>query len=50
MCYNIAVIDGSSKEAAPNRDIIAKLMTPTQIEKAQDAASRCIKQNFKNCD
>ena len=33
-----------------SRDDIAKKMTPAQIEKAQEAASRCIKQNFKNCD
>ena len=32
------------------RDDIAKLMTPAQIAQAQEAASRCIKQNFKNCD
>ena len=50
MWFNIAAIDGSSKKAAPNRDIVAKLMTPAQIEKAQKAASLCIKQNFKNCD
>ena len=50
MWFNIAAIDGSSKDAASNRDRIAKKMTPAQIEKAQEAASRCIKQNFKNCD
>jgi TPR repeat protein len=50
MWYNIAAIDGSSKEAASNREDIAKKMTPAQIEKAQEAATRCIKQNFKNCD
>jgi len=27
-----------------------KQITTAQIEKAQEAASRCIKQNFKNCD
>ena len=50
MWFNIAAIDGSSKNAAPNRVNVATKMTPAQIEKAQEAASRCIKQNFKNCD
>ena len=50
MWFNIAAIDGSSKNAASNRDIVAKKMTPAQIAEAQKAASRCIKQNFKNCD
>ena len=50
MWFNIAAIDGSSKTVASKRDRIAKKMTPAQIEKAQEAASRCIKQKFKNCD
>ena len=49
MWLNIAAIDGDA-DAIKNRDIVAKLMIPAQIEKAQEAASRCIKQNFKNCD
>ena len=32
------------------RDDLAKKMTPAQIVQAQEAASRCIKQNFKNCE
>ena len=49
MWLNIAAIDGNSRTTG-YRDIIAEKMTPAQIEKAQEAASRCIKQNFKNCD
>ena len=49
MWFNIAAIDGKS-DAIKSRDDLAKKMTPAQIEKAQEAASRCIKQNFKNCD
>ena len=45
MWWNIAAIDGDA-DAIKNRDIVAKKMTPAQIEKAQEAASRCIKQNF----
>ena len=47
--WNIAAIDGVA-DAIKNRDIVAKNIPPAQIEKAQEAASRCIKQNFKNCD
>ena len=47
MWSNIAAID---LKTSSWRDGLAEIMTSTQIEKAQEAASRCIKQNFKNCD
>jgi len=47
--YIIAAIDGNV-EVIKRRDIVAKLMTAAQIAQAQEAATRCIKQNFKNCD
>ena len=37
MWFNIAAANGGS-DAAKNRDIVAKKMTPSQIEKAQDMA------------
>ena len=46
---NIEAIKGTSG-AIKNREDIAKKMTPAQIAEAQEAANRCIKQNFKNCD
>jgi len=49
MWYNIAAIDGSDKKAAPNRDAIAKQMTASQIARAQELASQCIAQKFRNC-
>ena len=49
MWSDIVAIDGSSKKAAPNRDIIAAKMTPAQIARAQELASQCIAQKFKNC-
>ena len=49
MWVNIAAIDGSDKKAARNRDAIAKKMTPNQIARAQELASQCIAQKFKNC-
>ena len=32
-----------------NRDIIAKQMTPSQIEKVQDLARECVAKNYKGC-
>ena len=49
MWFNLAAIDGNSRTTG-YRDIVAKKMTPDQIEKAQEAENLCIKQNFKNCD
>ena len=49
MWLNISASSGY-KNAEANLDIVAKKMTPTQIEKAQEMAQRCMKSNYKNCD
>ena len=49
MWLNISASSGD-KNAEENLDIVAKKMTPTQIEKAQEMARLCMKTNFKNCD
>ena len=49
MWFNISAIDGSNEKATQNRDDIAKKMTPIQIARAQDLASKCVAQSFKNC-
>ena len=49
MWLNISASSGD-KNAEANLDIVAKKMTPTQIEKAQEMAQRCMKSNYKNCD
>ena len=49
MWFNIGASSGD-KNAEANRDIIAKQMSPTQIEKAQEMARLCMKTNYKNCD
>ena len=49
MWLNISASSGD-KNAEANLDIVAKKMTPTQIEKAQEMARRCQSSNFKNCD
>ena len=48
MWYNLAGSAGDA-EGAKNRDLIAKIMTPQQIEKAQDMARACQARNFKGC-
>ena len=49
MWFNIAASQGG-KTATENRDIVAKRMTPSQIEKkAQDFARECVKKNYKGC-
>ena len=49
MWLNISASSGD-KNAESNRDKVAKMMTQTQIEKAQEMARRCQSSNFKNCD
>jgi len=48
MWWNIVVSLGD-KGAAKNRDIVAREMTYTQIEKAQDLASECVAKDYKDC-
>ena len=49
MWFNIAAINGG-KESVKNRDIVARKMTPQQIEQAQRMARECMASNFKKCD
>ena len=49
MWYNIAAISGKSKNASKNRDLLAKEMTPSQLEKAQDLARECVRKKYKGC-
>jgi TPR repeat protein len=49
MWYNIASISGKSKNASKNREIVAKRMTPKQIEKAQNLARECVRKKYKGC-
>ena len=48
MWWNLASSAGDA-DGAKNRDIVAKLMTPQQIEKAQDMARECEARNFNGC-
>jgi uncharacterized protein len=48
MWLNIAASSGE-KDAVKYRDIVAKRMTPSQLEKAQDLASECVAKDYKGC-
>ena len=48
MWWQIAASSGD-KNASTNRDIVAKQMTATQIEKAEKLASECIAKEYKGC-
>ena len=48
MWANISASNGE-KKGAEVRDIIAKDMTSSQIEKAQDLARECVAKNYKWC-
>ena len=48
MWWNISASSGD-KKAESNRDKVAKKMSQTQIEKAQEMARLCMKSNIKNC-
>jgi len=52
MWYNVAASAGDElgELAAVARDRIAKEMTPSQIERAQDLASECVEKKYKGCD
>jgi len=48
MWWNIAA-STCNEDAAYNRDIVAKLVTPSQLEKAQDLARECVAKEYKGC-
>ena len=48
MWWNIASAAGDAG-GTENRDLVAKQMTPQQIEKAQEMAKACQARNFKGC-
>ena len=48
MWFNLAASQGD-KLATENREIVAKEITPSQIEKAQRLARECVKKNYKGC-
>ena len=48
MWYSLASAAGAAS-GTTNRDNIAKIMTPQQIEKAQEMAKACQARNFKGC-
>ena len=53
MWWNIAASSVSKvavkNSAIKNRDVVAKKMTPSQLEKAQDLARECVRKKYKGC-
>jgi len=45
---NLAAAKGNER-AERLMDMVAKLMTPTQVKTAQDLARECVKKNYKRC-
>lgn len=48
MWWNIVASEGN-ETAKKGRDIIAKQMTPSQIEEAQKLARECVAKDYKGC-
>ena len=48
MWGNIAASNGN-ENGGKVRDLVAKQMTPSQLEKAQDLARECIRKKYKGC-
>ena len=48
MWFNIAASNGLDM-GTEARGLIAKNMTPSQVEKAQDLARKCVAKNYKDC-
>jgi len=48
MWGNIAASNGN-ENGAKVRDLVAKQMTPSQLEKAQDLARECVRKKYKEC-
>jgi hypothetical protein len=48
MWWNVVASNGE-ENGGKVRDAVAKEMTPTQIEKAQELARECIRKKYKGC-
>jgi hypothetical protein len=48
MWYNIGAYNGNTL-GANNKVNITKIMTPTQIDTAQDMSNRCLESNYTDC-
>jgi len=48
MWLNIAASNGD-ENGGKMRDLVAKEMTPTQLEKAQDLSRECVRKKYKGC-
>jgi hypothetical protein len=49
MWFNVAEANGY-ETPHNNREIAAKMVTPSQLEEAQLRAKRCMNSNYRDCD
>jgi hypothetical protein len=49
MWWNLAASQGDA-DAATNRELVAKDMTPQQVARAKEMAQRCQSSKYKQCD
>jgi hypothetical protein len=50
MWLSLAIYNGADKdEASESKDAIKELMTPTDVDMAQQMASRCLESNYTDC-
>lgn len=50
MWMNLAAAIKEDKKTKSNRDTLVNILPAAQIEKAQEYSTRCVEQNYKNCD
>ena len=49
VCWSVAAAQGH-EDAIGNRDIIANRLTPEQLARRQDMATRCFESDFQDCE
>ena len=49
MCWSVAVAQGD-ESARGNRDIVADRLTPIQLARGQDMATRCFESDYQDCE
>ena len=49
MWWNIAASNGYNETAKESKELLERMMTPSQIVEAQRLARECVKKNYKGC-
>ncbi len=48
--FSVAAAAQGNEDARGNRDIVADRLTPEQLARGQDMATRCFESDFKDCE